>query len=143
MMKLSESGPQAAVIDGAHHADIPSDGVIPEYADLHLVVLARGAGEIAPLVVANQARELGERALPVWSELLRQKCLPFVPVHCVARLILIADERDVTDAALDGLDARYRVHEAYGLCNHPLVAERPFEHDLSRRNLCVDAKCRG
>ena len=60
-----------------------------------------------------------------------------------SRLVRPARKGDVANAALDGLDPRYGVHEPHGLDDHALVAESALEHDLSGRDFRVYAKGRG
>jgi hypothetical protein len=60
-----------------------------------------------------------------------------------SRLVRLARKGDVANAALDGLDPRYGVHEPHGLDDHALVAESALEHDLSGRDFRIYAKGRG
>src|SRR6186713_2157680 len=57
-------------------------------------------------------------------------------------LLVVPRKREMADAAFNRSNSGNLVHEAHGLGDHALVAQRPLEYDLSRRNLCVYPKSR-
>jgi len=79
-------------------------------------------GEI-PFVRVVLPQLLARVACRAWS------CLPY--------LLVVTRKREMPDATFNGSHSRNLVHEAHGLSDHALVAQRPLEYDLSRRNLCV------